>query len=348
MAVFRGTDGIDNLVGTAADDRFIASLGDDIIDGGDGIDTLDFFTLRGQPITLLVGIDFVRAGAPPSPPQPIGISRIQQGDSTTEQRTTDIRNIERIIAPVGQTNVLNGSSILRGRGSTITVDLEAKTLKAFSDVVETLEFTVENFRNVIGADFSDTLVGDRRNNVLKGGSGIDTLSGAGGNDHLIGGTNTAAFVNEGTEVLDGGSGNDILEGSSGQLTPYPAERDLLTGGTGADRFVLGDGTLGTYYTDQFSANYPTFAQITDLSRRDTIQLAHQNTYGILLKENGFDLSAILNGQADVIAQVTYGDVGGRGSAVLSRFTRFVNELSNDATFTIGAGEVLAGGLLTGV
>jgi Ca2+-binding RTX toxin-like protein len=339
MAIFRGTDGIDNLVGTAADDRFIASLGDDIIDGGDGIDTLDFFALRGQPITVLVGVDVVPAGAPPSPPQPIGISRIQQGE-----RTTEIRNIERIIAPAGQNNTINGGVLLRYRGGGITADLEAKTLKASSDVVEILELTVENFRNVLGGFFDDTLVGDRRNNLLRGNSGIDRLSGAGGNDYLIGDDNFSAYANSGgTEVLDGGSGNDILEGSSGQVTSYPAERDLLTGGTGADRFVLGDGTLGAYYTDQFGSSYQAFAQISDLSRRDTIQLAHQNTYGILLKENGFDLSVILNGQPDVIAQVTYGDGGGR-----SRFTRFVNELSNDLTFTIGTGEVLAGGLLTGV
>jgi Ca2+-binding RTX toxin-like protein len=339
MAIFRGTDGIDNLVGTATDDRFIASLGDDIIDGGDGIDTLDFFALRGQPITLLVGVDFVPAGPPPSPPEPLGISRIQQGN-----RTIEIRNIERIIAPIGQDNTLNVGVLQTYRGGSNTVDLEAKTSKSGSDAAGTIEFTVENFRNVLGGFFNDTLVGDRRNNVLKGGSGIDILSGAGGNDHLIGDDNFSAYANSGgTEVLDGGSGNDILEGSSGQLTSYPAERDLLTGGTGADRFVLGDGTLGAYYTDQFSVNYPTFAQITDFSRRDTLQLAAQNTYGILLKENGFDLSVILNGQADVIAQVTYGDVGGQ-----SRFTRFVNGLSNDSTFTIGAGEILAGGLLTGV
>jgi Ca2+-binding RTX toxin-like protein len=335
MAIFNGTDGNDNLIGTPEDDRFFISDGQDLIDGGDGIDILDFSTLRRQPITLTLGVDFVRPGPPPAPPQPVAINRITQGG-----RTIEFRNIETIIAPAGQENTLV-SGIIANRGAGSIVDLEARTISAFSDLVA-VDLRVENFRNVTGTFFGDTLVGDRRDNILIGGSGIDVLSGAGGNDRLFGGDNFDARATSGVEVLDGGSGNDILRGAGDDRTSTPTERDILTGGTGADTFVFAQVGDSFDYQD-FGSNRFSFAEISDFGRRDTIQLSSQLTYQIQLKSKGFNLSVLVDGNADLIAQVNV-----VGTGVRSRVAQFVNGLPDRATFTIGAGEELVDGLLAGV
>lgn len=64
--------------------------------------------------------------------------------------------------------------------------------------------------------------GTGRNDVLKGGIGMDKLTGGGGIDKLYGGV--------GGDKLHGGSGNDRLTGGAGP--------DDLWGGSGADTFVF--------------------------------------------------------------------------------------------------------------
>jgi len=71
-----------------------------------------------------------------------------------------------------------------------------------------------------------TLTGNVRDNDVYGGQGIDTLSGGGGHDILLG------FG--GGDTLDGGSGNDLLLGMGGD--------DAIDGGEGNDQLWGGDGT----------------------------------------------------------------------------------------------------------
>jgi Ca2+-binding RTX toxin-like protein len=343
MAIFSGTDGNDTLTGTAESDRFLPSLGNDIIDGGDGNDILDFtgadFPFRA-PITFAIGTDFVRAGPPPAPPQEVGLSEVIQRD-----RTITLRSVETIIAPLGESNTLSGA-LISNRGAGLIVDLEAKRATGFSDLFGILSFRVENFGNISGGFYDDTLVGDRNDNIIEGGSGRDILSGGDGNDRLFGGDNFSAFGGTSkNEALDGGRGNDILQGATAEGTSFPAERDVLTGGQGADTFVLGDRTT-SFYKDNSGPSYENYAIISDLSRRDTIQLSAQDTYGIKLNRNGFNLSVINKGQPDAIAQVTYS-----GPGVRSQFTQFVNGLPKTngiSTFAIASGEELVDGILAGL
>jgi Ca2+-binding RTX toxin-like protein len=68
-------------------------------------------------------------------------------------------------------------------------------------------------------------------NVVRGGSGHDTLHGLGGDDLLVGnGGNNALFGGDGNDTLVGGAGGDRIEGNAG--------RDILIGGGGTDFFTV--------------------------------------------------------------------------------------------------------------
>jgi hypothetical protein len=79
-----------------------------------------------------------------------------------------------------------------------------------------------------------TLVGDRKNNVLRGREGNDIIHGKGGNDKLYGRAgNDRLFGNQGNDTLVGGAGSDTLNGGAGN--------DRLVGNSGDDRLVGGQG-----------------------------------------------------------------------------------------------------------
>jgi len=77
--------------------------------------------------------------------------------------------------------------------------------------------------NVIGSDFSDTIISDNSSaNTLVGGRGNDRIEGGSGNDVLFGG--------EGNDALYGEGSNDIFITGWGQ--------DTVSTGSGADRIVI--------------------------------------------------------------------------------------------------------------
>jgi Ca2+-binding RTX toxin-like protein len=54
--------------------------------------------------------------------------------------------------------------------------------------------TLQNFQNLIGSNFADTLIGDADANLITGGSGDDTITGGGGDDSIDGGTGADTLV----------------------------------------------------------------------------------------------------------------------------------------------------------
>ena len=104
--------------------------------------------------------------------------------------------------------------------------------------------TLTGIENLTGGGGNDRLTGNSGVNVLKGGAGNDTLSGAAGNDTLYG--------DDGQDSLDGGDGNDSLQGGASHDTlTGGAGNDSLHGGSGGDTLIGGagadflDGGLGT-------------------------------------------------------------------------------------------------------
>lgn len=294
-----GTPGDDDIFALAGDDTIFGTTGNDVIDGGTGFDTVDY-SLVAAPITLL-----------------------PQGVFDSGANVGQLRSIERIIGAVGQPNTIDGS---KGSGpASFDINLEVNRLTVNNiPGLPPLNFTVENFVNVVGTSNADTIIGSSANNLLTGGAGNDTLSGGGGADTLIGADAIARGV---------------------------GERDILTGGTGVDRFILGDKS-GSYYKGQGNND---FAQITDFSFGEQIQLGSGDTYRIQLSRSGFDLFSTTGGIQDLIAQVQFSKVRGVGALSMSNssldaasvdsLTGMSNVGTSDGTFSIASGQTL--GIFTG-
>ena len=106
---------------------------------------------------------------------------------------------------------------------------------------------------VLGSEFDDVLTATGIGNVrFEGRSGHDTLSGAGGNDTLLGGEGNDTLSGEGgNDTLLGGAGGDTLSGAGGNDTlEGGAGDDMLDGGVGIDTLLGGIGNNilnGSFY-----------------------------------------------------------------------------------------------------
>lgn len=283
MARVLGTQFSDFLSGTAFNDQMYGfngndyirtSAGSDYIDGGAGFDTADYTNLN-RAITILPRGAVTKAG--------LG--------------SDQLANIERIIAPVGQTNTINGASST-GIAS-FTINLASNTLRVNNTAVGTLSFTVQNFSNVIGTASSDNITGNSFTNIFAGLNSNDTLAGGAGNDGLSGGNGNDLLVgNSGTDVLVGDAGVDVLLGTD-NVSRGAGEFDQLTGGFDTDSFVLGNRS-GGYYK---SANNIDRAKITDFSSNDVIYVGVGEFYATQRTSQGFNLFAATNRGYDLVAEV---------------------------------------------
>lgn len=307
-----GTDGPDIIFGTPGDDEIRALGGDDTIIGTTGNDLIDggdgFDTVDYS--NLGQAITLLPRGA------------IGEGNSNGGQ----LISIERIIGPTGQKNTIDGSSATGGASFDINLAANRLTVNNVPNI-GTLTFTVENFDNVTGTAFDDVIVGNDNG---------DTLIGLGGNDTLTGG--------RGNDVLIGGSGNDILQGSIGGANRNPNEQDILTGGGGSDRFILGDAS-GSFYK---SGGDNDFAQITDFSFGNVIQLGSGDVYNIQRNDTGFNIFAVTDGINDLIAKVTLGSATASARTTNAAFAASAVDGGTDSVlntlptgnFQVGSGEKL--------
>ncbi|MBD2203625.1 nucleoside hydrolase [Calothrix sp. FACHB-1219] len=102
-----------------------------------------------------------------------------------------------------------------------------------------------------GTSRSDTLVGNKKDELISGLNGNDTIYGNGGNDILLAGGGKDTIVGGfGNDFIDGGSGSDRIYGNGGKDTLIGgtgddsifggAQADIILGGTGNDR-IYGNG-----------------------------------------------------------------------------------------------------------
>ena len=229
-----GSGFADVLTGNTEDNYFYASGGNDLINGGDGLDVYSGITgTVGIFADLQSGIIF--GGAE------FGIDTVSNIEGLEGTNVVDVLNGD------SGSNIFyltDGADQIDGRGGLdaisgehldvgITVDLAAETV-SFNPTQ-----TVVNIEYVIGTDYDDNITGDSLDNLIAGGEGNDTLNGAEGNDYVVG--------QDGDDVIDGGAGDDSLGGEAGNDTIDGGEgRDSVFGGDGDD--VLdggaGDDTIG--------------------------------------------------------------------------------------------------------
>ncbi|CAO4163445.1 DUF642 domain-containing protein [Methylorubrum populi] len=186
---------IQNLVGSAHDDRLVGGAENNNLYGGDGNDTLS----GGG------GINFLSGGA---------------GDDTFIARG----GID-VIDGGGGTNTLDLSASDQG----VAVDLAGRT--ASGGFASGLSFS--NIQNIVGSDHDDTLTGTAGSR-LEGGDGDDVLTGGGGG-FLSGGAGDDVFYLSGhdSDTIDGGDGfNAVHFTGSGSvvLTGLASIEELNFGG----------------------------------------------------------------------------------------------------------------------
>jgi len=244
-----GYEGNDQLAGRAGNDYLEGGAGGDTLNGESGIDTLigglgndayiadsimDMITEGGN-----AGTDIVRSS--------VSYTLGDWLNNLTLTGTSAINGtgnaLNNIITGNGVANVLNGrggtDTLMGGLGNDIyIVDNPA------DQVIEGSTAGNDTVRSFIDWALGDNLnnltllgtnpisgVGNDLNNIIAGNAADNYLLGYGGNDQLLGlGGNDYLEGVFGTDTLNGGVGNDTLLGTS--------DNDSLDGGSGED-FLLG-------------------------------------------------------------------------------------------------------------
>ncbi|HEX2582177.1 MAG TPA: calcium-binding protein [Dongiaceae bacterium] len=127
------------------------------------------------------------------------------------------------------------------------------------------------FRDGYGIDISKlqfAYAGDKDDDIIGGGDGMDWLSGGGGNDIISGGTGNDILVgNSGDDLVSGGAGNDVITGGDGNdildysdalqavtVTLTDGESSATGAEIGTDRIWAVEGAIGGVGNDVLTGN----------------------------------------------------------------------------------------------
>lgn len=194
--VLDGGNGNDRLFGEGGNDILRGSRGNDLLDGGADQDIADYSDI-GQTIVL----------------KPQGV--VSKGGGFGQDL---IKDVEVIIGASDRRNRIDSST--SGAGASLDVDLGVNQLNVQGlPNGQTLQFQVVGFRDVIGSNEADRIVGDSATNSLSGLGGDDLIRGGAGNDLIDGGAgNDKLYGDEGNDRFIGGIGNDTIDGGLGRDT----------------------------------------------------------------------------------------------------------------------------------
>ncbi len=246
LALIRGTDEDDALVGTRFRDRIEGLGGDDLLRGGRQRDVLE-----GGP-----GNDSVSGGA--------SSDRMSGGEGhdfllggTGNDTITGGSGDDGVDGGTGNDtidgeagdDVLDGGdgddTIRGGFGDDRIIEKGFGNDKLLSggpgdDVIRGGR---GSDRRMLGDDGSDELYGESGSEQMSGGRGDDLLDGGRGGDQMLGDEgNDSLRGGRGNDRLDGGPGQDRVDGSSGDdVVRGGDDNDEVVGGPGADRIYGGAG-----------------------------------------------------------------------------------------------------------
>ena len=256
-----GHSGVDKLYGGAGDDylapgtALTASLLADVVDGGDGVDTISYEdTSDAMRISLTAGTAFVGTSTQVAATI-VNVENVAGGGGNDQITGNSAGNKlyggagDDILSP-GRSNLRSNVTDLVDGGagldtvsfadiaswgySTIIGGVSVNLTTGFATEINPLPSsnpvyaTLVSIENATGGTGNDVLSGNTGANVLSGGAGNDALHGGAGNDTLYGGA--------GVDTLNGEDGNDILRGDAGA--------DIINGGLGIDRADYSTSTVG--------------------------------------------------------------------------------------------------------
>lgn len=299
--------GIENIDGSAYNDRLIGSSaanlihgnagadviigleGDDEIYGGDGDDIIYSDDQAGDP-NYDGGNDIVYGGAGNDT-----ISTGAGGDTAYGGDGTDTiwggSEVDTLYGDAGNDNLrgYEGADTLEGGAGNDTIygDDQFNTV-GFSGAGNDIIRGNAGTDTLMGGDGADTIYGGDDGDTLYGTGGSDTLYGDAGNDIIYGdfqsgssgAGNDTLYGGTGNDTLDGGYGDDILYGEDNFDQLYGREgNDTLSGGAGVDYLIggLGNDTMtGGSSADRFyleAGDLGSFSDtITDFSTAQGDQL----------------------------------------------------------------------------
>jgi Ca2+-binding RTX toxin-like protein len=273
--VLSGLGGDDRLDGGGGTDRLIGGEGSDTyVINGSGV-TITELAGQGDADTVLSAISFTLAaevenlvltGAGVINGTGNAFDNIISGNNAANTLNGGAGD-DTLDGGLGNDLLIGGAGAddLTGGGGTDTASYASDTI----GVTVSLEIgmghggqaegdTLANIANLTGGSGSDSLEGDGGNNVLNGGSNLDTLSYEHAAAAVTVSLATTAAQNTGGagtdtvrsfENLVGSAGDDELIGTSGAnvLSGLDGD-DRINGGAGSDRMIGGGGS-DTYYVD---------------------------------------------------------------------------------------------------
>jgi Ca2+-binding RTX toxin-like protein len=331
MQIF-GTSKSEYLIGTFGSDLFMASGGNDLLDGRTGRDTVSYADWGG-PVSVTLGAFGADGSATKNVTQQIF------GTWYTFYNSTDtLRSIENVVGSRFNDTItgneeenvlvgLGGGDALNGGGGRDTVDYSASDASVTANLSASFGQgghaegdSYQSIEDVVGSAFRDTLIGSAGANKLEGKGDRDFLNGLDGGDILDGGEGidtvgytfspSSVNVNLTTNLASGGhasgdtlisienvSGSahfDILTGN-GEANTLRGEgsTDWLAGLAGADHLDGGEG--------EDLADYRASAAPVTVNLAGNFGLggdAAGDTYASIEKVSGSEYGDTLTGSAD--------------------------------------------------
>ena len=257
-----GTDtlsGIENLIGSQADDVLTGDGGDNVLEGLTGNDRL-------------VGGAGNDTASYANGSWPVVVDLRITGPQVDQYMGADtLVSIENLIGSAyddtltgnSGANVIEGGAgndLLDGQGGSDTASYAGAAAAVTVSLALTAQQntkgagldTLKGFENLRGSAFNDKLTGDGAANRLEGGAGNDTLTGGGGVDTLVGGDGNDTYVWDGAdsivEAATTAGGIDTVQSALAQTLGTGVEKLTLTGaaavnGTGnsLDNTLTGNG-----------------------------------------------------------------------------------------------------------
>ncbi|MGO1080658.1 calcium-binding protein [Inquilinus sp. CA228] len=251
---FNGGGGSDYLYGLGGDDLLVGGAGADHLHGGDGIDTVDYNGNFGVLVDLHGGFGRYSEAAGDVLS---GIENVYGTGFADEVIGSAANNAlfgdggdDRLAGGGGDDLLVGGTGAdtLNGGDGIDTVDYNGDVgvevslyrLRGHKGEAEG-DYLVE-VENVYGTDFGDWLLGSNANNALFGDGGDDLLKGWVGDDFLVGGA--------GADRLDGEYGIDAIDynGNAGVIVDLGAGRGRL-GEAEGDILIDVEAVYGTDFAD---------------------------------------------------------------------------------------------------
>lgn len=236
----------DTLDGGAGNDYFYASSAQNSIQGGAGIDTVDYSLAETGVIAALDGYGLGGAVGDTI----MGVE-VLVGSKFDDSLVGSTRN-DTLIGGAGNDTLYGGVGadyLDGGEGSdwasytTSNAAINVNLATGVASGGHAAGDTLVSIENVIGSNYNDTIIGNASDNYLTGNNGNDSLVGGAGNDTLCGGV--------GNDTLDGGTGLDVAEYSlSNQAVNVNLATGVATGGHAqGDKLISIEGVIGSNYND---------------------------------------------------------------------------------------------------